>query len=93
MASSETSVACDRFGFQALAALYSDRLLAKSLGLSSRSGLAEWLEDGLDPLSQIWKVEPMGWYSLWAGNPRGNPTELMQSDALKTVLEELTPYF
>jgi succinoglycan biosynthesis transport protein ExoP len=66
---------------------------AKELGFSQRPGLAECLEDGLDPLSQLSKVEPLSWYSLRAGNPRGNPTELMQSDALKTVLERLTPYF
>jgi hypothetical protein len=35
MASSETSVACDRFGFQALAALYSDRLLVERLRYDS----------------------------------------------------------
>jgi protein-tyrosine kinase len=67
--------------------------LAKGLGLSPRPGLAECLEDGLDPLSLLWKVEPLGWHSLRAGNPRGNPTELMQSDALKRILEGLTPYF
>ena len=67
--------------------------IGKSLGLGPRPGLAECLEDGLDPLSQLSKVEPLSWYSLRAGNPRGNPTELMQSDALKTVLERLTPYF
>jgi capsular exopolysaccharide synthesis family protein len=67
--------------------------LAKSLGLRPRPGLAECLEDGADPLSQLRRVEPLGWYSLQAGYPRGNPTELMQSDALKTVLEKLSPYF
>ena len=67
--------------------------LAKSLGLRPRSGLAECLEDGLDPLSQLQKVEPLGWYSLQAGNPQGNPTELIQSEAFKTVIERLTPYF
>ncbi len=67
--------------------------LARSLGLRPRPGLAECLEDGLDPLSQLRKVEPLGWYSLQAGSPRGNPTELIQSDALKALMERLTPYF
>ena len=67
--------------------------LAKSLGLRPRPGLAECLEDGVDPLSQLRKVEPLGWYSLQAGSPRGNPTELIQSDALKAVMERLMPYF
>ena len=67
--------------------------LAKSLGLRPTPGLAECLEDGLDPLSQLRKVEPLGWYLLKAGSPRGNPTDLIQSDGLKTVMERLTPYF
>jgi capsular exopolysaccharide synthesis family protein len=67
--------------------------LAKSLGVRPKPGLAECLEDGLDPLSQLRKVEPLGWYWLQAGNPRGNPTDLIQSDGFKTVLERLTPYF
>jgi len=67
--------------------------LAKSLGLRPKSGLAECLEDGLEPLSQLRKVEPLSWYLLEAGIPRGNPTDLMQSDALKMVIERLIPYF
>ena len=67
--------------------------LAKTLGLRPKPGLAECLEDGLDPLSQLRKVEPLGWYSLQAGTSRGNPTELIQSDGLKAVMERLTPYF
>ncbi len=65
--------------------------LAKSLGLRPRPGLAECLEDGLAPLSQLRKVDPLGWYSVQAGSPRGNPTELIQSGALKTVLERPSP--
>ena len=67
--------------------------LATSLGLRPQPGLAECLEAGLDPLSQVRKMDPLGWYSLQAGRPRGNPTELLQTDALKTVMERVSPYF
>jgi capsular exopolysaccharide synthesis family protein len=67
--------------------------LAKSLGLQPRPGLAECLEDGFDPLSHLRRVEPLGWYSLQAGNPRSNPTELIQSEGFKAGLERLAPYF
>jgi capsular exopolysaccharide synthesis family protein len=67
--------------------------VVRSLGLCAQPGLAECLEDGLDPMSLLRKLDPLGWYVLQAGVARANPTELMQSDALKTLLERLAPYF
>jgi succinoglycan biosynthesis transport protein ExoP len=67
--------------------------LASTLGLKPRAGLAECLEDRVDPLSQIRKVEPIGFYLLEAGTPRGNPTELLQSDALAAVMQALLSHF
>lgn len=67
--------------------------LTHRLGLSNQSGLAECLEDGLDPLTALRRVEPLGWYLLSAGRPRSNPTELLQSPILANVFEALRPYF
>jgi capsular exopolysaccharide synthesis family protein len=67
--------------------------VGKSLGLRLKPGLAECLENGLDPLPLLHRLEPLGWYLLQAGNSRGNPTELIQSDALKPLVERLTQYF
>lgn len=67
--------------------------IANSLGLQSRLGLAECLQDGLEPMSHIRKVEPLGWYLLQAGTPRGNPTELLHSDAFSNVLQGVSPHF
>lgn len=67
--------------------------LVKSLGLQPRPGFAECLEDGLDPMSQIRKVNPFGWYLLQAGTSRDNPTELLQSDALSTVMQRVSSHF
>lgn len=67
--------------------------LAKTLGIPSRSGLAECLEDGLDPLVALTKIQPLNWYLMQAGQPQGNPTEILQSASTARVLQTLTPYF
>lgn len=67
--------------------------LSHRLGLQSREGFAECLEDGLDPLSALQRLEPLGWYFLPAGTPRGNPTELLQTDLALSVIQRLSPYF
>lgn len=67
--------------------------LREQLGIGSWPGLAECLEDGLDPLSTVRRLKPLDWYLLPAGSPRGNPTELLQSDALATTMAKLSPHF
>ncbi len=67
--------------------------MARTLGLHGWEGLAECLESGVDPLSAIRRVEPLGWYFLPAGKPRRNPTELLQTPALAAVIETLAPRF
>jgi capsular exopolysaccharide synthesis family protein len=68
-------------------------VLANKLGIPSRPGLAECLENGLDPMSEIRKVEPLGWCLLQAGRPLGNPTQDLQSDVLSTVIQRVSLYF
>ena len=67
--------------------------LAYSLGIPVGPGLAECLDDGLEPLSAIRRVEPLQWYILSAGQPRQNPTELLQSISFPNLLKTLSPYF
>ena len=67
--------------------------LTQQLKLKSRPGLAECLEGGLKPISAVRRLEPLGWYLLVAGQPRGNPTDLLQGDALSVVLRELSLHF
>jgi capsular exopolysaccharide synthesis family protein len=67
--------------------------LAEGLGLQPRSGLAECLEGGLDAMSATRKIEPLGWYLLEAGKAKGNPTELLQSDALAALMHRVSPQF
>ena len=67
--------------------------LAPALGLRNESGFAECLEDDLDPWAAIRRIEPLGWYLLPAGKPRGNPAELLQSGAVAQVLQKISPCF
>jgi succinoglycan biosynthesis transport protein ExoP len=67
--------------------------VAKSLGIPLRSGLAECLQDNVDPMSEIRRLEPFGFHLLQAGEARGNPTELLQSAALSAVMQRLAPHF
>ena len=67
--------------------------LAQRMQLLARAGLGECLEQGLDPMTVVRRLEPLGWYLLEAGKSVGNPTELVQSELLPKVLQRLTPHF
>jgi capsular exopolysaccharide synthesis family protein len=67
--------------------------LTEQLGLDRRRGLADCLESDLNPVSVLRRLQPLGWYLLPAGEPRSNPTELLQTDALRGVLQRLSPHF
>jgi capsular exopolysaccharide synthesis family protein len=67
--------------------------LTKQLSLRTGPGLGECLEDGLNPLSAVRRLEPLGWYLLSAGQPHGNPTDLLQAEALSVVIQRLSPHF
>jgi protein-tyrosine kinase len=67
--------------------------LVQQLGLKAGSGLAECLEGGLDPLSAVRRLEPLGWYLMTAGQPHSNPTELLQGETLSVVMQKLSPHF
>jgi capsular exopolysaccharide synthesis family protein len=68
--------------------------LSDSLRLRPWAGLTECLVDeSPPPLSAIRRIEPLGWYLLAAGEPRRNPTELLQTPAFGRVMEQLAPCF
>jgi capsular exopolysaccharide synthesis family protein len=67
--------------------------LAKRLGLPRRAGLAECIESRLDPLSAISRVEPLGCYLLQAGEPCGNPAELLQGESVAGIVQRLASHF
>jgi capsular exopolysaccharide synthesis family protein len=68
--------------------------LDQQLALSSHIGLAECLQHGLDPLSAIRRIEPLGWYLLSAGRfSAGSPTELLHPQELNTLFQKVSPQF
>ncbi len=67
--------------------------VSRQLGLDDRPGLAECLQSGAKPESAIVRTEPLGCYLLPAGHAAGNPTELLQSSTLITLLERLAVQF
>ena len=67
--------------------------LTSQLGLKSLPGLAECLEDGLDPMSALRRIDPLGWYILPSGRTERNPTDLLQPSVLAGVMAKLTPHF
>lgn len=67
--------------------------LAQELGVERRPGLAEVIEDHVDPMSLIRRIEPLGFSLLQAGWARNNPTESLQSDAMPRLLQRLSQHF
>ena len=68
--------------------------LSETLRLNPWAGLTECLVDDLTPpLSAIRRIEPLGWYLLPAGEPRRNPTELLQAPAFGHIMQKLSPCF
>jgi Mrp family chromosome partitioning ATPase len=61
--------------------------LTQRLGLSLKSGFANCLEDAVNPLSVIRRIDPLGWYLLPAGRARTNPTELLQKDIISELFQ------
>jgi capsular exopolysaccharide synthesis family protein len=67
--------------------------ILQQLGLEASAGLGECLDQQLDPLAAIRRIEPLGWYLLPGGAPRANATELLQTPAVGDVLQSLAHYF
>ena len=65
----------------------------QQLGLEASAGFSACLEQKLDPLSGVRRIEPLGWYLLPAGAPLINATELLQTTAAAGVIQSLSPYF
>ena len=68
--------------------------IADTLKLRLGQGLTECLtNEALPPLSVIRRIEPLGWHFMPAGEPRRNPTELLQTPALGKLMLKLSTSF
>lgn len=68
--------------------------ISASMRLKPSAGLTECLtDDTTSPLSAIRRIEPLGWYLLPAGEPRRNPTELLQTPGFGQLMRTVSPCF
>jgi capsular exopolysaccharide synthesis family protein len=67
--------------------------LAQQFGLGRLAGLAEWLQNGLGTVSNIYHLRGPGFWLMPAGDPPANPIELMQSGRLSELMAQVTPMF
>jgi capsular exopolysaccharide synthesis family protein len=67
--------------------------LNQQLGVRTRAGLTECLKDGLNPLAALKRIEPLKWYLLPAGGSTANPTELLQTESVSSIIQKLSPHF
>lgn len=68
-------------------------VLCNMFGLSDGPGLAECLQDGLNPLSLVRRVDPLPFYLLKAGEAKSSPSDLLQSALLPIILENVAGLF
>jgi capsular exopolysaccharide synthesis family protein len=67
--------------------------LTHKLGLKTWAGLAECLEGAVDPCLAFRQIDQLSWYLLPAGGSRANASELLQTAALPSVVNALSPHF
>jgi capsular exopolysaccharide synthesis family protein len=68
-------------------------VLAQRMGHIGLDGLSEWLQDGKNPLPEMYQMEGAGFSLIPAGSPPENPLELMQPDRLQAMLTRLGQLF
>ncbi|HEX4487759.1 MAG TPA: CpsD/CapB family tyrosine-protein kinase [Terriglobales bacterium] len=68
-------------------------VLAQRMGHIGLDGLSEWLQDGKNPLPEMYQMEGAGFSLIPAGSPPENPLELMQPDRLQAMLTRLGQQF
>ncbi len=67
--------------------------LAQQFGVEKLAGLAEWLQSGMQTVSNIYHLSGPGFWFMPAGEPPANPLELMQSGRLSQLMTQLSTSF
>jgi protein-tyrosine kinase len=65
----------------------------RALGLSSRPGLADFLEGRSDATAVFQRLEPLGFYYIASGHSSTNPAELLQKPKLRELMSLATAKF
>src|SRR4029077_13872645 len=67
--------------------------LSTRFGLPVLPGLSEWLQDGVEPVPNVYHLEQAGFWFLPAGRPPERPLELLQSERLAELIAQFTEWF
>jgi capsular exopolysaccharide synthesis family protein len=67
--------------------------LATRFGLHRLPGLSEWMKGARGPITNIYHLEEAGFWFLPAGRPPEDPLELMQSERLAELMDQLADWF
>lgn len=67
--------------------------LSTRFGVPLLPGLSEYLQSGGDPVPNVYHLEKAGFWFLPAGRPPENPLELVQSEGLAELMDQLTEWF
>lgn len=68
-------------------------VLAQLFGLGSLPGISEWLQSSGSIGGNVYHIQNAGLWFLPAGSTPENPLELMQTERLAQILEELAAHF
>ncbi len=62
-------------------------------GIGSAPGISEYIREEGSQLNDVYRLEDAGVWILPAGESPSNPLELLQSQRLQVLMEQLTAYF
>ncbi len=67
--------------------------LSQMFGIQKTRGICEWLKEEDGPLTNVYRLDAAGLWILPAGGASTNPLELLQSQRLPAVMEQLAACF
>ncbi len=67
--------------------------LSRMFGIGSAPGISEYIREEGSQLNDVYRLEDAGVWILPAGESPSNPLELLQSQRLQVLMEQLTAYF
>ena len=68
-------------------------VLTEKFGLGRIPGITEWLQNGSQSVSNIYRLEKLGFWFLPAGEAPTHPLELLQSARLAQLMQQLASMF
>ena len=68
-------------------------VLADKFGLGEHDGLAEWLRGDAETITNLYYLTEPDLWIMPAGHPPSNPLELLQSNRLSRLMEQLSSLF